>query len=105
MQIIKLVFSALMLASLGAGAAWAGEAGHGDARLRAQASIAPERARAIALHARPGRVTDWELEAEAGGSGLRYSFDIRNRGVVYEVGIDARNGAVLENKREGANPD
>ena len=32
----------------------------------------------IVLKARPGRITDEELEKESGGSGLRYSFDIKN---------------------------
>jgi hypothetical protein len=62
-------------------------------------------ARAIALKAYPGKITDEELEKEAGGSGLRYSFDIREGKVTQEVGIDAQTGAVLENKAEGANPD
>ncbi|HKT54059.1 MAG TPA: peptidase M4, partial [Caulobacteraceae bacterium] len=35
-----------------------------------QAKIGLDRARAIALHARPGRITDEELEKEKGGSGL-----------------------------------
>ena len=38
-----------------------------------------------------------ELERERGGSGLRYSFDIEVKGKVYEVGIDAVSGRVLEN--------
>jgi hypothetical protein len=62
-------------------------------------------ARATALKARPGRITAQELEKEAGGSGLRYSFDIKRHGKVYEVGVDAVSGAVLENKAEGKNPD
>ena len=62
-------------------------------------------ARANALKARPGKITDYELEKEAGGSGLRYSFDIRSGAKKYEVGIDAANGAILENKIEGAHPD
>lgn len=62
-------------------------------------------ARATALKARPGTVTDAELEKESGGSGLRYSFDIKSGGKTYEVGIDAKTGAILENKAEGKNPD
>lgn len=62
-------------------------------------------AKAVALKARPGAITDSELEKEAGGSGLRYSFDIKSQGVAYEVGVDAMTGKVLENVREGANPD
>ncbi len=62
-------------------------------------------ARAIALKAHAGEITDQELEREAGGSGLRYSFDIKTGGVTQEVGVDAVTGLVLENAEEGANPD
>ena len=66
-------------------------------RLEAGAHVKMPAALAIALKARPGAVTDRELEREGGGSGLRYSFDIRSHGVTYEVGVDALNGRVLEN--------
>ena len=46
-----------------------------------------------------------ELERERGGSGLRYSFDIKSSGQTFEVGIDAKTGRVLENSKEGQNPD
>ena len=39
------------------------------------------------------------------GGGLRYSFDIKSDKVVYEVGVDAKTGKVLENKKEGRHPD
>ena len=64
--------------------------------LRAQASVPFDRAQAVALATRSGKVTEWELEREPGGSGLRYSFDIVNAGVSYEVGVDARDGAILK---------
>jgi len=64
-----------------------------------------QEARAIALKAHPGKITDEELEREPGGSGLRYSFDIRKGKHVQEVGVDARTGKVLENKAEGPHPD
>jgi uncharacterized membrane protein YkoI len=51
----------------------------------------------LSLATRPGRVVDEELEHERGGSGLRYSFDIKNGSVTYEVGVDAMTGRVLEN--------
>lgn len=70
-----------------------------------QASVTIEQARAIALKARPGKIVDEELEKEEGGSGLRFSFDIKATGGVWEVGVDAKNGKVLENKREPKNPD
>jgi uncharacterized membrane protein YkoI len=57
------------------------------------------------LKARPGTITDEELEKEKGGSGLRYSFDVKNGKVTYEVGVDAQTGRVLENSKEGRHPD
>ena len=69
------------------------------------AKITLAQAMKTALKARPGKITDKELEKEAGGSGLRYSFDITKAGVAYEVGVDAQTGKVLENAAEGKNPD
>ena len=69
------------------------------------AKISLEQARVIALKAHPGKITDEELEKEKGGSGLRYSFDIRHGKVTQEVGVDARTGNLLENAPEGPNPD
>ena len=89
----------IVLAVAGPAAAYTGQ------RLASQAKITMEQARAIALKARPGQITDEELEREGGGSGLRYSFDIRNGAVTHEVGVDARTGRVLENKTEGPHPD
>lgn len=73
--------------------------------LAKDAKISIKQARAKALKAHPGEITDEELEKERGGSGLRYSFDIKRRGVTQEVGVDARTGRVLENKKEGPHPD
>ena len=70
-----------------------------------QAKINMAEARTIALKARPGKITDEELEKENGGSGLRYSFDVKQHGVTYEVGVDANTRQVLENNKEGPNPD
>lgn len=74
-------------------------------KLASKAKITIAQARAIALKARPGQITDQELENEGGGSGLRYSFDIKSGGKTHEVGVDAKTGRVLENKAEGPNPD
>ena len=74
-------------------------------KLASQAKIGIEQARAIALKAHPGTITDEELERERGGSGLRYSFDIKHGSVTQEVGVDAQTGNVLENKKEGPHPD
>lgn len=88
----------MLLGAVGA-QAYTGEA------LAKHAKVTMTEARAIALKAHPGKITDEELEKEAGGSGLRYSFDIRVGKVTQEVGVDAQTGALLENKAEGANPD
>lgn len=74
-------------------------------KLAKNAKINMTAARAIALKAHPGKITDEELENESGGTGLRYSFDIRDAKGTQEVGVDARTGKVLENKLEGPNPD
>jgi hypothetical protein len=55
-------------------------------------------------HADSGLITDEELERERGGSGLRYSFDIKSGGITQEVGVDAKTGKVLENAKEGPHP-
>jgi uncharacterized membrane protein YkoI len=66
-------------------------------KLAGEAKISLEEARAIALKAFPGTIVDEELEKEKGGSGLRYSFDIKKGSVVHEVGVDAKTGKILEN--------
>ena len=94
------LFSVAAVAMFSGGAiAYSGE------NLATQAKVTMEQAIAIAQHARPGKITDKELEREGGGSGLRYSFDVRAKGITYEVGVDAVTGKVLENDLEGKNPD
>ncbi len=75
------------------------------AELAAQASISLQQARAIALKAFPGKIIKQELEHEQGGSGLRYSFDIRHGKLVHEVGVDAKTGKLLENSDDSNNSD
>ena len=65
-----------------------------------QSSVTIVRARAIAKRIVAGTIVSEELEKEAGGSGLRYTFDIKGAHGVREVGIDAKNGRVLENSAE-----
>lgn len=89
----------MLLAIAGPAAAYTGQ------QLAGKTRITIEQARAIALKAHPGRIADEELERESGGSGLRYSFDIKNGRVTHEVGVDALSGRVLENKAEGPHPD
>lgn len=73
--------------------------------LAKEAKVSLSEARIIAAKVRPGTITDEELEKESGGSGLRYSFDIKDGAVTYEVGVDAKTGKILENAPEGSNPD
>lgn len=101
----SLFTAALLLAGAGAASPTSQARSFVGANLSPQAKITMSAAQAIALRARPGKVTDRELEKEAGGSGLRYSFDVKASGVTYEVGVDARTGKVLENGKEGPNPD
>ena len=98
-KVVTVGIASLLMAVAFAAQAYTGEA------LAKQAKVSITEARAIALKAHPGKITDEELEKEAGGSGLRYSFDIRVGKVTQEVGVDAQTGAVLENKADGANPD
>ncbi|MEO6967298.1 MAG: PepSY domain-containing protein [Rhodanobacteraceae bacterium] len=76
-----------------------------DAMLAHQAQITMSQARTIALKTQPGKIISGELEKEGGGSGLRYSFDVVQGKVTHEVGVDAKNGKVLENSVEGPNAD
>jgi uncharacterized membrane protein YkoI len=73
--------------------------------LEKNAKVSLLEARKIALKAHPGKIIDEELEKESGGSGLRYSFDIKQGVKTYEIGVDAMTGKVLENAAEGKNPD
>jgi hypothetical protein len=73
--------------------------------LAGTAKVSIEQARSIAVKARPGAIISEELEKEKGGSGLRYSFGIKSGKVLYEVGVDAETGKVLENLKEGRNPE
>ena len=68
------------------------------------ARITMSQARKIAMKEYHGKIMKAELEHERGGSGLRYSFDMRNGKHWREVGVDAMTGKVLENSHEGANP-
>ncbi len=106
---MKTILNLAAIAALAVGgtAIAASAVGHGyvGRQLAPKAKVTMAQARAIALKAHPGRITDTELENEGGGSGLSYSFDIVSGGNTFEVGVDARTGAVLENKVEGKNPD
>jgi hypothetical protein len=114
MKLMISAASALALAMLAGGASAAGHGaqrfvagGFGQANFRghqlaAHARLSLGQARAAALKIRPGALVDQELEQEAGGSGLRYSFDVLSSGKIYEVGVDAKTGKILENDIETA---
>ncbi|MDQ6926617.1 MAG: PepSY domain-containing protein [Candidatus Eremiobacteraeota bacterium] len=61
------------------------------------AKVSPAQARAIALRTIHGTIVSQELEREPGGSGLRYTFDLKTAAGTREVGVDAKTGAVIEN--------
>ena len=96
-----LVAASIVTAFAACGSAYA----YSGQRYAHEAKISMAQARHIALKAQNGRIIAGELEHEAGGSGLRYSFDIRSGKAIHEVGVDARSGKVLENSIEGANAD
>ena len=102
---MSVIFTALAFGAPMSGAANAATTSYIGHELASQAKVSLAQARAIAVKARPGSITDQELEKEKGGSGLRYSFDIKSGKTVYEVGVDAQSGKVLENAAEGAHPD
>lgn len=99
MKVTAIGLTGLLAVGATSAFAFTGEKYAGEAR------IDMKEARAIALKACPGKITDEELERENGGSGLRYSFDIRKGKATQEVGVDAKTGKVLENDPEGPNPD
>src|SRR5215475_5619743 len=98
---VKILIPLAAALMLGGGSAFA----YTGQELAPQAKVPLSQARAIALKSRPGAITDQELEREKGGSGLRYSFDIKSGKVTYEVGVDANTGKILENAPEGPHPD
>jgi uncharacterized membrane protein YkoI len=101
MRIYRPLFFGLLIAALLTGRAFALT---GEKYLK-DAKVSLAQARETAVKTYPGKVVSEELEEESGGSGLRYSFVIRQHTVKHEVGIDAKTGAVLENSVEGENPD
>ena len=105
MNTLKIAALALLTSGLATGALAMPGGKLKGGQYMGQAKVTLAQARATALKARGGTITDQELEKEKGGSGLRYSFDVKSAGRTYEVGVDAKTGAVLENAAEGKNPD
>ncbi len=98
-QILALVFATALTLPSVAGAAIPLK----GSRYLSQAKITQAQATERALAVEHGTILDVELEREKGGSGLRYSFDIRVGKVVREVGIDAVTGRVLEDSVDSGN--
>ena len=69
-------------------------------QLLPQAKVSLAQARSIAVRAAHGTIVSQELEREAGGSGLRYTFGLKTASGAREVGVDAKTGAVLSNVAE-----
>ena len=95
-RIVITTIAVVIAASAAGSAAYA----YKGERLAPEAKISLDEARQIALKAFNGDIIDEELEHERGGSGLRYSFDIKNGSVTHEVGVDAKTGRVLEHSVE-----
>jgi uncharacterized membrane protein YkoI len=66
-----------------------------------QTKVTLAQARATALKAERGTIVAQELEMEQGR--LRYSFDVKVGKVMREVGVDAKNGKVLEDSVDNGN--
>lgn len=102
MKNIKTIAGATAFAlTLGAGAAAA--ASYPGQQYASHAHVAIEQARATVIRLVPhSTIVAQELERETGGSGWRYSFDVKTAAETREVGIDAQSGKVLENSVESA---
>jgi uncharacterized membrane protein YkoI len=104
MTFLKIKFGLALAAAMTLVAAMSAM-GYTGQELSKHAKVSIAEARAIALKAHPGKITDEELEKEKGGTGLRYSFNIKRGTTTQEVGVDAQTGKVLENTKEGPHPD
>lgn len=72
------------------------------AKLKSEAKITPEEARAIAAKKVPGTLLEEELEVENGK--LVYSYDIQVAGdkQITEVQVDAKDGSIVSVEKEDA---
>jgi uncharacterized membrane protein YkoI len=95
-RIVMATIAVVIAASAAVSAAYA----YKGERLAPEAKITLDEARQIALKAFNGDIIDEELEHDRGGSGLRYSFDIKNGSVTHEVGVDAKTGRAPEHSVE-----
>ncbi|MDA8384457.1 MAG: PepSY domain-containing protein [Betaproteobacteria bacterium] len=66
-------------------------------KLATEAQVNESAARAQAFKAYPGNIQGMALERAAGGSGLRYTFEMEKAGEHRVVAVDAKTGSILEN--------
>lgn len=73
--------------------------------LSKDAQVTMDEASTIALKVHPmGVITVRHLERLTGGTGLRYTFDIRAQAMMFQVGVDANTGDVIEDRPEVPSP-
>ena len=99
---MKNITTAALAAALAATITGVALASYPGQQYASRAHVSLQQARAIALRTVHGTIVSQELEYESGGSGLRYSVDVKTQEGVREVGVDASNGAILENTADGA---
>lgn len=104
-QLTNALLTSAVIATAGAAAAARPATDQTGYHLASTAHVSIAQDRQITLKAHPGVITDQPLQREAGGSRLRYSFDIKASGKTDEVGAVAQTGKVLENGAEGPHPD
>lgn len=95
---MSLSFALAVALSTAAGGAFA----FNGETLAKEAGIKTLETRAIALKAHPVTVADEELERGKGGSGLRYTFNIKRGTAVRKVGVDGKDGKVWESAPKAA---
>jgi hypothetical protein len=98
-KIISLALSLLLLFAI-ALSAIASDKKESKKALKKEAKITMKQASETALQAVPGKIKEAELEREDGK--LVYSFDIKTKGGIKEVHIDAIDGKVLSTDAESA---
>ena len=97
-HLTTIIVAALSLSALSAQA-------YDGSRYAHEARISLHQAEKIAKKAYPGTIVEVALRHERGGSGLRYSFDVRGHHRTHEIAVDAKTGRILRNERESEHDD
>ena len=85
---------------------FASQLAHADVDLatldyRALGIVSPDKAKQAALKAKPGAITEADLEKRPLRDGLQYEFEILDaQGNQWDIKVDAKNGDVLSVKKE-----